>query len=153
MISTTSAQPSYPFRRQWRKTSSALAGACRACGEERLSLGDLDHPDASGYDQRQADFLTVKEFFGLTSCLSLWTRTTRCLKLRTNVVSPHSAASGLTANAQASKFETYIRRTTMRGGTYQETPEGRTSESINSCPCTHRLTNMVSPRRFVPSCG
>lgn len=32
--------------------------------KERLSLGRSGYPDASGYDQRQADFRSSEEFFG-----------------------------------------------------------------------------------------
>ncbi len=54
-------------------------------------------------------------------------RATRCLRLRTNVVSPHSAG-GLTANA-GHGFETCIRRTTGRVS-YRNA--GRSNGLINS---------------------
>lgn len=64
------------------------------------------------------------------SCLSLWARTTRCLRLRTNVVSPHSA-SGLTR--ERAGFEVRDVHPTHYGRVCPiETPEGPNIGLINS---------------------
>ncbi len=65
------------------------------------------------------------------SCLSLWTRTTRCLRLRTNVVSPHSARGGLTR--ERAGFEVRDVHPTHYGRVCPiETPEGPNIGLINS---------------------
>lgn len=59
--------------------------------KERLSLGDLDTLMPQDMINAKPISAAVKEFFGSSQLSSLWTRTTRCLRLRTNVVSRHSA--------------------------------------------------------------
>ncbi len=59
--------------------------------KERLSLGDLDTLMPQDMINAKPISAAVKSSLVPASCLSLWTRTTRCPRLRTSVVSPHSA--------------------------------------------------------------
>lgn len=59
--------------------------------KERLSLGDLDTLMPQDMINAKPISAAVKEFFGSSQLSQFMSRTTRCLRLRTNVVSPHSA--------------------------------------------------------------
>ncbi len=55
----------------------------------------------------------VKEFFGSSQLSRLSTRTTRCLRLRTNVVFSALGPGGLTRERAGFEVQTYTRLTTV----------------------------------------
>lgn len=114
--------------------------------KERLSLGDLDTLMPQDMINAKPISAAVKEFFG-SSQLSQFMDQNNPLseithKRRISALGP----GGLTR--ERAGFEVRDVHPTHYGRVCPiETPEGPNIGLINSCPCTHRLTNMVSLRR------
>ncbi len=141
-------QPSYPFR--WRNGGKPVPrwpGTCRACGERASVSRRSGYPDASGYDQRQADFRSSEEFFG-SSQLSQFMDQNNPLSEITQTSYLRTRPGGLTR--ERAGFEVRDVHPTHYGRVCPiETPEGPNIGLINSCPCTRRPTNMASLRRRI----
>ncbi len=78
MISTTSATVVSVPLAKWRKTVPRWPGTCRACGERASVSGDLDTLMPQDMINAKPISAAVKSSSVPASCLSLWTRTTRC---------------------------------------------------------------------------
>ncbi|WP_265103229.1 hypothetical protein [Klebsiella pneumoniae] len=62
-------------------------GTCRACGERASVSWRSGYPDAQDMINAKPISAAVKEFFGSSQLSQFMDQNTRCLRLRTNVVS------------------------------------------------------------------
>ena len=102
--------------------------------KERLSQAETDNCLRKIWINAKPVAAAIKEFFGSTNCPSSWTKTTHCLRLRTNVAFRRLVPGGLTRERAGFKYVTYIQ--THYGRVCPiETPEGPNIGLINSAFC------------------